>query len=159
MSEKKKKNGKTTRLVNFRLAEDTIAEIEAYCKDNQLTMSQFIRNAINSLLYPSPAQPIQLSAETGILGEGTFKATMNGMKDQVSQMLQMMEFLVDQKQQEQATSDDVIVKAKKILLKKQPTSYEEAIKSISDINTMNEAINQLLEEEKVKYIRRRLVWQ
>ncbi len=69
-----------------------------------------------------------------------------------------MEFLIDQQQQHEATQDDIIADAKSLLLEQHPSTYEEASQLIPDINTMNEAINQLMQQKHVQYKRRRLIW-
>lgn len=156
MSTKKKKNTREKKLVTFLLDEDIRGKVDEYCKKQQLSLAQFIRNAIISFLEPQVIQEVQVQ---GGLDEGTFKITMNGFRQEMSKMTQMMEFLVDQERENVSTSDDTISEAKELLQAEKPATYEEAAKLIPDINTMQEAINQLLKEEKVKYIRRRLSWQ
>jgi hypothetical protein len=80
------------------------------------------------------------------------------LQQEQSKISQMLEFLIDQQQKENATQTDIISKAKQLLIEKQPTTYEEANEFVPDINTMNETINQLLQENKVIYRRSKLNW-
>lgn len=151
MSEREKK------LVTFLLDSELRARIDEFCEKNDMKMAGFIRLAIVEKLE-QPAGYVQLQ-ELPNPDLSHLDLAMKQLQNNQKKTLQMLNFLVDQRQVIEATGDSEVEKAKKILLESKPKTYEEANRLISDINTMNEAINQLLQEGWVNYQRKRLIWQ
>lgn len=151
------KNERTKKkLATFLLDEAIRTRIDEYCEDSQLSLAQFIRLAIIEKLE-RPKTITQEPVQT--IDTSSIEYAINHLQQQQAKMTQMMEFLIDQQAKGDATQPDVITEAKRIFLEKQPQTYEEASQLVPDINTMNEAINQLMQEKNVQYKRRRLIWQ
>lgn len=137
------------------LDEEIRLRIDEYCKNSQLSLAQFIRLAIIEKLE---GKVIDKSDQVEIIDTSNIDHALTQLQQEQTKISQMLEFLIDQQQKENATQSKIVIEAKQLLLEKQPTTYEEANEFIPDINTMNEAINQLLQENKVIYKRSKLNW-
>ncbi|MFX0172653.1 MAG: hypothetical protein ACFE9L_12100 [Candidatus Hodarchaeota archaeon] len=149
------KESKRRKLITFYLDNTLRARIDAYCEESQLSLAQFFRLAAIEKLE-RPKIPVQESGE--VVDTSSIEYALEHLQQQQDKMSQMMEFLIDQQQQQEATEPDIIAEAKSLLLAQHPSTYEEASHLIPDINTMNEAINQLMQQKQVQYKRRRLIW-
>ncbi|MFX0064494.1 MAG: hypothetical protein ACFFC7_20165 [Candidatus Hermodarchaeota archaeon] len=147
-------NEKKKKLITFLLEIGIKARIDQYCDTNSMSMAQFFRLAAiekldSQIEQTSKVAEIDLSHATLALGQ---------VIEQNKKIEQMIEFLIDQKQKTTFTEHSVIENAKALLLKNEPLTYEEAARFVPEIDTMNEAINQLLKEGKVQYKRKRFSW-
>ncbi len=150
-----KKEDTKKKLATFLLDESIRTRVDDYCKESQLSLAQFIRLAIVEKLE-QPKIITQGSVQT--VDTSSIEYALEHLQEQQAKMAQMMEFLIDQQAKGEATQPDMITEAKRIFLENQPKTYEEASQLVPDINTMNEAINQLMQEKRVQYKRRRLIW-
>ncbi|MFX0170390.1 MAG: hypothetical protein ACFE9L_00565 [Candidatus Hodarchaeota archaeon] len=149
------KESKQRKLITFYLDNALRARIDAYCEESQLNLAQFFRlSAIEKIERPK----IAISESNQTVDTSSIEYALDHLQQQQAKMSQMMEFLIDQQQQHEATKPDIITEAKALLLEQHPATYKEASTIIPDINIMNEAINQLMQEQKVQYKRRRLIW-
>ncbi|MFX0171073.1 MAG: hypothetical protein ACFE9L_04065 [Candidatus Hodarchaeota archaeon] len=143
------------KLITFYLDNTLRSRIDDYCKESQLSLAQFFRlAAIEKIEQPK----IAITESNHNVDTSSIEYALDHLQQQQQKMTQMMEFLIDQQQQHEATQDDIIASAKALLLEHQPKTYKAAAQLIPDINTMNEAINQLLQEQQVHYKRRQLIW-
>ncbi|MFX1284512.1 MAG: hypothetical protein ACFFB5_12705 [Promethearchaeota archaeon] len=155
MAPRKAKSSKSKKMITFMLDEEIRLRIDEYCKNSQLSLAQFIRLAIIEKLE---GKVIDKSDQVEIIDTSNIDHALTQLQQEQTKISQMLEFLIDQQQKENATQSKIVIEAKQLLLEKQPTTYEEANEFIPDINTMNEAINQLLQENKVIYKRSKLNW-
>lgn len=139
------------KLMNFKIDIELLDTVNLYCKENGISKSQLIRNAlVNEMERPlfelaTKNQPVDLSTIDYALEQ------LNSRMDTFQEFLEISLNNPD-------VSDNEVTTAKALLLKSQPKTYEECGTVITDTNVMMEAMNQLLEESKVKYARKRFTW-
>ena len=154
MSESEQKEKK---LVTFEITNELKSQVNEWCtKQGGMSFSQFVRTAITEKLNRQQIEPSQ--EVSPILDLGPVELAIQQLQANQMKIVKSLDYLIDRDQHKEAIQSGKIEEAKNLLVENQPKTYSEAANVIDDIDTMTEAINQLLQENKIQYNRKRFKW-
>jgi len=151
---------KPTKKKIFNLDLDIETRMRDYTTTNQMSEAAFIRLAIIEKLNRAQTEQNGMQQSTQVHDLPTIELAIQELTNQQAKLIASMDYLIERTQgvEQQPEIEKEVLSAKAELVEKQPTTYQQASIIISNVDIMNEAITQLLTENKVVYKRRKLVW-